>query len=78
MNMIILNQKEVDELEAINTQNLNLHRAIKPLHLGDDKFGVNCDILSDKVTWGNWIDFLSEKPTEDVEIFDSYPEELES
>ena len=68
MEMIILNQEELDQLEAINSENLNLNRAIKPIKLGEDKHGVNSDILTDEITWANWIDFLQDKAREDVDL----------
>ena len=74
MKMIILNDEELGQLEALNVENLNLHRAIKAIEIGENKHGVNEDILSDPITWENWIEFLETKPTEEVEL--NYDEEL--
>ena len=66
--MIILNNEEVDQLEALNAQNLGLNRAIKAIELSEDKHAVNTDILTDPTTWRNWIEFLASKPTEEIEL----------
>jgi hypothetical protein len=68
MKMIILNEEQVNQLEVINSENVNLNRAIKALKLDEDKHGVGIDILTDQITWANWIEFLQDKPVEDVEI----------
>ena len=66
--MIILNDEELGQLEALNVENLNLYRASKAIEIGENKHGVNEDILSDPITWENWIEFLETKPTEEVEL----------
>jgi hypothetical protein len=68
MKMIILNNDELEKLEALNSENQHLHRAIQAIKIEEGKHAVNVDILSDQTTWGNWIDFLQNKPTEDVDL----------
>ena len=68
MKMIILNNDELEELKTLNSENQHLNRAIQAIEIEDGKHSVNVDILTDEITWGNWIDFLQDKPTEDLEI----------
>lgn len=77
MKMIILNDEQVQQLEALNIENVNLNRAIKPVELQEGKHGVNVDILTDHITWSNWIEFLEDKPVEDVELLVADQENLE-
>ena len=64
--MIILNDEELQQLEAVNNENVHLNRAIKATALSDNKHAVSADILTDQVTWFNWVELLQDKPREDV------------
>tara|TARA_Y100000361_G_scaffold153407_1_gene175132 strand:+ start:605 stop:844 length:240 start_codon:yes stop_codon:yes gene_type:complete len=68
MEMIILNDEELQQLEAINTENVHLNRAISPVSLGENKHAVNVDILTDQITWSHWIELLQDKPREDIDL----------
>ena len=66
MNMIILTKEQNSELREINDSNLHLSRAVQPMKLKDDTYAVGSDVLQDKETWENWIEFLSELPQREV------------
>ena len=66
MNMIILTEEQNSELTAINEQNIHLSRAVRPISLQDGSFAIGSDLLDDKETWENWVDFLSDLPQREV------------
>ena len=68
MEMIILNEEDLQELESINERHVGLNRAIKPIKIAEGEYVVNCDILDDKITWDNWIEFLQDKPRKKVDL----------
>ena len=63
--MLILTNKQKEELNKINEENSHLHRALSPIKVGK-KWGLGIDLLEDETTWGNWIDFLKTLPEKDV------------
>ena len=68
MEMIILNEEDLQELESIIERHVGLNRAIKPIKIAEGEYAVNCDILDDKITWDNWIEFLQDKPRKKVDL----------
>lgn len=68
MEMLILNEEQVKELDSINQANSGLNRAVRPVKIEDDQYGINVDILEDQKTWANWVEFLADKPRKEVEI----------
>ena len=66
MKMLILTNKQKEELETINQQNAHLSRDLSPVKVGK-KWGLGADLLEDKVTWENWVEFLETLPEKEVE-----------
>jgi len=64
--MLILTNKQREELEGINLQNSHLSRALSPVKVGK-KWALGADLLEDKVTWENWVEFLETLPEKEVE-----------
>lgn len=63
--MLILTNKQKEELETINEENSHLHRALSPIKVGEE-WGLGADLLEDNVTWENWMEFLKSLPEKHV------------
>jgi hypothetical protein len=68
MNMLILSAEEKTELDAVNYGG-NPTRQLVPVPLGDGRFALNADLLSDcgpGQTWEYYGTFVGELPIETV------------
>ena len=64
--MIILSEKNCEELKKINKKYIHLNRSLRPVKLKDGSYCLSTDILDDEGTWGKWAQFLSSLPQREV------------
>ena len=70
MNMLILNEEQRANVEALNAIG-SADRELAPVPLGDGRWGLNADLLNDSgpgQTWAHYGAALSGLPVEDLQV----------